>query len=249
MPENLPDDTPQSSSESIVETLSDNAMRVLEMPTRQVRVWHNRIVAFVSKHNLNVITIGLLLCSAYFFASIQPVRNRALSNNPELFKDGQRVTITRVIDGDELRIENESGSSRIRLLGIKSFDATAHDMILSEFGKVCVDFLESSYVGQRARLKISPKGVDDEGRLLGTLYVGGDEADLALDLVDKGMTLVYLRYDFGRIDEYVQVQQQAEQDKRGLWASERVAARSRSMLRLWEQQRIEKQRKQQEEDP
>ena len=238
-------------SESIVGAISDNAMRVLEMPTRQVRVWHNRIVAFGSKHSLNVITFGLLLSSLFFYASIQPVRNRALASNPELFKDGQMVLVSKVIDGDELRIENDAGSTRMRLLGIQSFDASANDFRISEIGKVCVDYLESNYVGQQVRLEISPKGIDDDGRLLGTLWIPGDtpgepETDLVLDLVAKGMTLVYLKYDFAEIENYKQVQETARIDKQGLWASERVSTRAASMLRLWEQERKERERKEQE---
>jgi len=239
----------EKSGDSLVETLSDNAMKVLEMPSRQVRVWHNRIVAFASKHHLNVITFGLLLCSVFFFASVQPQRYRALSNNPELFANGQTVTITRIIDGDELRIENAAGSTRLRLLGIQSFDASANDLTVSEFGKVCVDFLETNYVGAVGRLEISPKGIDDEGRLLGSLFIeqpdGGDELDLALDLVSKGLTLVYLRYSFSRLEEYQSVQQQTRQAGLGLWASDRVSARAESMLNLWAQQRRRDERKEQ----
>ena len=108
----------------------DGLPGVWEMPTRQVRVWHNRIYSFFSKHHLNLVTAALLVCSLFFFASIQPVRHRALSSNPELFQDEQIVKITRVIDGDEVRIENAVGSTRMRLLGIKSFDATGRDLLL-----------------------------------------------------------------------------------------------------------------------
>ena len=225
MPDRLPD-APDSTIQQVWDT-----------PTRQVRVWHNRIYSFLSKHHLNLITAGLLLCSLFFFASIQPVRNRALSSNPELFQQGQIVTITRVIDGDELRIENDRGSTRIRLLGIQSFDATANDLVVSEFGKVCVDYLETNYVGRSARLGISPKGVDGEGRLLGSLFDAETGKDLTLELVRQGLTLVYLRYGFDRLEEYKAVQDDAEREKRGLWASERVATRAESMLRLWEQER------------
>lgn len=218
--------------------MPDNPFQVFDYSARQVRVWHNRIWSFLTKHFLNLLTVGLLLASLFYFLAIQPVRNRALSSNPELFTDGETVTVTRVIDGDELRIENDKGSTRMRLLGIKSFDASANDFLVSEIGKMCVDYLENNFVGQRARLRISPKGVDGEGRLLGSLFVGeAQDRDLARELIDQGMTLVYLRYDFADLEDYQSVQQQARTEGRGLWLNERVTTRAESLLSMWQRER------------
>jgi endonuclease YncB( thermonuclease family) len=153
-----------------------------------------------------------------------------------LFASGQVVGIGRIIDGDELRIENPAGSTRLRLLGIMSFDVTATDVTGSEFGRVCVDYLQGLQ-GRQARLQVASPAVDNEGRLLGSLFLLNDGRDLALDLVRQGLTLVYTRYEFPQMQSYLQVQDQARQEKRGLWASERVAARAEAKLLFWDQQR------------
>lgn len=216
---------------------SSGFSRVWDRPTKQARVWRNRLLSFFTKHNLNLVTAALLLASLFFYLKIQPIRNKALSDNPDLFRDGQTVKIARVIDGDELRVENDLGSTRFRLLGIKSFDAKARDLTVSEFGKMCVSYLETNYVGKNAKIELSVRGTDNEGRLLGRLVVEG--ADISGELVDAGMTLVYRRYGFDKMDEYLQRQETAKQQQQGLWASPRAVTRAESLLRLWQQERDE----------
>ncbi len=193
--------------------------------------------SYLSRNQLNIVSFVLVLFSLFYFLRVETLRIATLANHPEYFSDVETVLILQVIDGDELRIQNSRGSTRIRLLGIKSFDATGRDLLLAEYGKMTVDLLTEEYVDKRARLEISPKGVDEEGRLLGTLYVAETDEDIAKTLVKDGFTLVYTRYDFAKMDEYLKVQDEARDKELGLWWNERVTARADSLQKLWEEER------------
>lgn len=174
----------------------------------------------------------------FYFVQVQQLRYATLSNNPELFSDGDMAVVTRVIDGDELRIRNARGSTLVRVLGIKSFDATERDLMLAEYGKVAVDYLEAEAVGKKMLVKLAEKKVDDEGRLLATLFTGEQQdQNLAESMLVNGLTLVYTKYPFASMDEYLKVQDDARANKIGLWQNQRVSARSESMLNLWNQER------------
>jgi endonuclease YncB( thermonuclease family) len=152
------------------------------------------------------------------------------------------VEILEAIDGDELLIgDGKGGTTQLRILGIKSFSSTVSDPLLSEYGKICFDYLKGIAVGKKARLEIADKRLDGEGRLLGTLYLRGREGEyslnLATDLIDKGYTLVYTRYDFPEMDAYLSVQRKARRAKAGFWSNERITARAESMQLLWEEEK------------
>jgi len=207
-----------------------------EALVHEARARRNRWYAFFSKHYMNLFTLGLLVMGAYWFVCIEARRLDLLANNPEKFTSGETVTIENVIDGDELRISNDKGHSRIRLLGIKSFDQSARERLLSQYGKVAVDYLADIALTKEATLKVSPKGVDDEGRLLGSLILTESSEDLAQLMVSEGMTLVYVKYPFEKMDQYLASQEKARVDEIGFWENRRVAARAQSLMNLWKQE-------------
>jgi len=210
-------------------------------PTQQAR---SRVLCFWAKHNITLITLCLFSVSIFYTIGVQRMLERINSSNPEAFGSGDIVSVVGVIDGDELLIENQEGvPTRLRILGIKSFSPTLSDPLLSEYGKICFDYLKAKVTRQRARLHIPNKVLDAEGRLLGTLFL--EEApdaytlDLALDLVDRGYSLVYTKYEFANMAAYLAVQQRARANYNGFWSSDVVSARAISLLKLWEEERAD----------
>jgi endonuclease YncB( thermonuclease family) len=194
------------------------------------------------RYNISFVTVILLCCSTFYLIGAMRMRSYTSANNPHLFSTDDIVTILEIVDGDELLIgDDEGNTSRIRLLGIKSFSATLSDPLLSEYGKICFNYLKATAVGEKARLVVSEKRVDNKGRLLGTIFVkdsaGQYASDLGLDLVAKGYTLVYTEFDFKDMQAYMAVQDQAKRDLTGFWSNERISARASSMLLLWDQKR------------
>ncbi len=212
-------------------------MKRLAALTRPKRSLIRKWIGYLAKNYINFISICLLLCSIFYFVSIQRVRMATLSSNPELFTDGEMVEVVRAIDGDEVRIKNSQGGTRLRILGIKSFDASERDMLLTEYGKIAVDYLEQEVVGKRAKLLVAEKRVDNKGRLLATLILEDNNADVAKTMVTDGLTLVYTKFSFPAMDDYLAAQNLAQSKKTGLWQNDRVAVRAQSMRNVWDQER------------
>lgn len=216
----------------------DNKWTVIMDARRHVR---SSIRCFWGRHNLTIMVLCLLSASLYYTIGVQRMLERIHSSNPDAFATGDIVTIVGVIDGDELLIENQEGvPTRLRILGIKSFSPTLSDPLLSEYGKICFDYLQARVTHQPVRLEISEKVLDTEGRLLGTLFLKNPQGeytiDLARDLVDKGYTLVYTRFRFGKMADYLTVQQGARANYNGFWSNDIVSARSLALLKLWEEE-------------
>jgi len=188
-----------------------------------------------------MIILCLLSAALYFTFGVQRLLDRIHSSNPDAFTTGDIVTVVDVIDGDELLIESQAGvPTRLRLLGIKSFSPTVSDPLLSEYGKICFDYLKARVSDQPVRLEIAEKVLDGEGRLLGTLFLknpaGAYTIDLARDLVDKGYTLVYTRYRFEKMADYLAAQQGARALYNGFWSNDIITVRSLALLKLWEEE-------------
>ena len=192
----------------------------------------------LSRNYLNISSVCLLALACFYFVQVQRQRNAMLSNHPERFSDGDLVTVSRVIDGDEIRIQKADVSTRVRILGIKSFDSTQRDFLLTEYGKVAVDFLSQEVLNQEVKIKIAAKRIDDEGRLLATIFFGENkQQDLADVMVAEGLTLVYTKYPFPQMTHYLASQDKAKSEKQGLWQNQGVSARADSMLKLWSSER------------
>lgn len=200
------------------------------------------LIAFASRNYINFVTIILLIASTCFFVGAQRMRRMATASNPDLFVSGDIVQILEVIDGDELIIgDQEGGRTLFRLLGIKSFSPTVSDPQLSEYGRICFQYLRGRTENSNARLEISDKRLDNKGRLLGKLYLKDAQrqytVDLARELVQKGYTLVYTRFDFKDMDTYLEVQNRAKREKAGFWSDEKIADRATSMVLMWDEEK------------
>lgn len=212
------------------------------MDNNKVKLPRSRAVSFLVKHNIRILTLVLLAASIHFFVGAQRIRSITLASNPDLFSSDDTVNILEVIDGDEVLIgDGKGGRTVLRLLGIKSFSPTVSDPLLSEYGKICFQYLKARAIDQTAKIIISSKQLDTEGRLLGTLFLKDSQeqytVDLGLELVKRGYTLVYTRFDFDDMKPYLEVQEQAKRENAGFWSDERIEARALSLRVLWDEEK------------
>ncbi len=202
----------------------------------------HRVGRYIARHNITVLTIVLASAAAYFYSGACRLRAKTKFSNPEAFSDGDEVTITEVIDGDDVLIRGEGGArTRTRLLGIDTFSPTLSDPLLSEYGKICMQHLKARAKGKKVLLRIPQQQLGNTGRLLGTLFLreeGQDEPiDIGLDLVRKGYALVYTRYPFADMDAYLAVEAEARTAKAGFWSDPNVTARAAALKMLWAEER------------
>ena len=184
----------------------------------------------------------ILVASFCFYNNAERIRAITKPNNPDAFVTGDIVLIKEAIDGDELLIEKEGVQTNMRLLGIKSFNPTFSDPSLSEYGQNCFQYIQYHMEGQLAKLEVPEKRTGDEGRLLGTLFAKNEDGeytvDLGLELISKGYSLAYTRYDFKLMPQYLAAEEVAKEAHTGFWSNEQITERAASMRKLWEEERL-----------
>lgn len=113
-------------------------------------------------------------------------------------------TIIRVIDGDTFVFQTLEGSYTVRMYGT---DAPERDQ---PFAKESADFLKQ-YLNKDALVKIN--GTDRYKRMLGTLYVDGQ--DINLLTIKNGCAWHFKRYSSDM--QYASAEEYAKKNKLGLW--------------------------------
>jgi len=114
--------------------------------------------------------------------------------------------VTRVSDGDTIWVEDAQGTRhKIRLLDIDAPEST------QKFGGKSTARLQSLIGGKR--VKVTYSETDKYGRLLGTVWFGGE--DINLRMVAEGMAWCY---HYSKNERYAAAQDAARTRRAGLWA-------------------------------
>jgi len=121
-----------------------------------------------------------------------------------------------VLDGDTVLVWREAGMRpmKVRLADI---DAPEKDQ---DFGDASKRSLVQMLSGRQVR--VDPVDVDVYGRLVARLYTGDDSVNA--ELIRRGMAWEYSLHHRNR--EYLRLQDEAKQAKRGLWAQHNPVAPS-----------------------
>jgi endonuclease YncB( thermonuclease family) len=183
--------------------------------------------------------VAVLLGMSLFFGINVESRKRQWQTEKKGVEvaSGAAVTVVQIIDGDEVSVSAEDGSTFVvRILGIKAFDPKVNDPGLSEVGNAAVRHLEQ--VTKRAgavTVEYDEKKMDRAGRLLA--YLRADDRDVGEYLVREGHVLAYTRYPFSREQQYLAVEVEAKTRARGLWGIPKATIRAEALKGTWEAQR------------
>lgn len=136
-------------------------------------------------------------------------------------------------------VKNEHGKNAVvRIIGIKSFTNTG-EFDLASYGEMSTDFLESLSKEKPVMILLGDKKEDSHGRLLASVnmidQMGNYTLDIASLMVEKGIAIVYTRYPFELMDQYLLLEQSASRNLRGLWGSEDMRNRITSLKKQWEE--------------
>lgn len=173
--------------------------------------------------------VALLFGASLWFGLGAQAERRALTQVLAALQTGDLVTLGKVVDGDTVQVRKDGqDAGLVRLLGIKSFSTRVEKDAAAEFGRAAEEELRRLGDGQSLRVMLHTPAKDKYGRTLATLYA--DEQDVGLELVRRGLALVYTVYPFPSITLYAQEQARARAERRGLWAHPEAAGKAEAMI-------------------
>lgn len=177
------------------------------------------------------LVIVLLTASLMFGWSAEGQRRRSQPNELSI-ATGDLVQLQQVVDGDTVLVRSETGEPlTIRLLGIKAFSIKPDKDPVSSFGKAAMLELERLLRDRPIRVMLHTVPKDKHGRHIAELFV--EDREVSVELVQKGLVLVYTAYPFPSMPLFLQQQELARGERRGLWAVPEVAKRADMLIRQW----------------
>lgn len=136
------------------------------------------------------------------------------------FSATELYPVTRVVDGDTIKVQLPGGEETIRLIGVDTPETKHPTKTVECFGREAARFMENTLAGASVRLEPDPSQGErgKYGRLLRYVHLP-DGADLGRRLIREGFGLEYT-YDspYQRQAEYRAAQEAARLYGRGLWA-------------------------------
>jgi len=149
--------------------------------------------------------------------------------------DGVEIKCTRVIDGDTIEIEDETGKKyRVRYIGIDTPETS------EDYGNIATEKNKELVEGKVIKLEKDISNTDKYGRILAYVYVG----DIFINayLVQEGYAQIFTYPpDVKHADYFLELQQEAKENNKGLWGIEIIEEEK-------EQEQIQEQPQEPEEE-
>jgi micrococcal nuclease len=137
----------------------------------------------------------------------------------------QYYPVKKVVDGDTFWADDGSEKGvKVRLIGVNTPEnhKSPHKDI-ERFGQEAQDYLTNLLTGKRVKLVNDVDRLDQYGRTLSYVYLEDGTFVNAL-LVKEGYAQVMtIPPNVAHAEEFVQLQREARENKRGMWAEEPVA--------------------------
>lgn len=181
--------------------------------------------------------ITVLLSAALFFGVSAERKRSALTKSAGGLVTGDLATLVSVNDGDTVVLANGAGDNVVvRILGIKAFEETTGRDTAAKYGELGVTQLKRMLEHHAIRVLIANPAKDKHGRTLATLYV--DDRDVGLQLVRDGLVLVYTAFPFSGMQRYLEEQDRAHAERKGLWADPAATTRAERLLEAWRKEAL-----------
>lgn len=179
--------------------------------------------------------IAVLLLAVAFIA-IDRAGCTGYQGDPVAKYDQRTFTVSRVLDGDTIDVEQGKEKSRVRLLGIDAPEMNYDSADGAAYGAAeATDYLKQRLDGQQVTLKLnSPEEKDKYGRLLAYVYAAGN-ANINLEMIEKGYVYADRRHDHALRKQFEQAEATAERRKAGLWKEV-----TKQQMPEWRQRWVEK---------
>lgn len=126
----------------------------------------------------------------------------------------QKRFCVRVIDGDTIELD---GGERVRLIGVDTPETVDPRRPVQSFGKEASAFTRRMVEGKNVRLEQDQDTRDRYGRTLAYVYLQ-DGTFLNAEIIRQGYGHAYTRFPFRYEQQFVQLEREARESSRGLWA-------------------------------
>lgn len=132
----------------------------------------------------------------------------------------QEAKVIRVVDGDTIEI---TGGEKVRMIGVNTPETVHPTKAVEQYGKEASAFTKSRLEGKNVWIEYGVERTDKYGRLLGYVWLA-DGSMFNATLLREGYAQVYtwppnVKY----VEQFVQLQKEAREAKRGLWADPSIA--------------------------
>ncbi len=135
-------------------------------------------------------------------------------------------TCVNVVDGDTVDIDaadDDYNHTRIRLWGVDTPEVAKSGRGEMFFGPEASDFAKHTLLNRKVRIELQlPRTRDRYGRVLAYVYLMETGELFNAVLVAQGYGYADTRFDHPHQAEFVALEQQAHQQRRGLWDGVRV---------------------------
>ncbi|MBH0228829.1 thermonuclease family protein [Halobacillus yeomjeoni] len=132
-------------------------------------------------------------------------------------KNAPNATVTRVVDGDTLKVNMNGKEEEIRLLLIDTPETVHPNEPVQPFGPEASQFVKDTLSGQQVRVQVGKEARDKYGRMLAYVYIG--EETIQEKLLRKGLArTAYLYNDLTLLDRFHNAQANAMSSGIGVWS-------------------------------
>lgn len=158
----------------------------------------------------------------YFVNILSNVTNDKIQIYPPIEIEKQNPNrlykVTKVVDGDTIKIDFDGTQLTIRMIGIDTPESVHSDSNKNiPEGKIASDYTKDRLEGKEVKLEFDVQPRDKYNRLLAYVYIDGSQFNK--ELLEKGYARLStyppnVRY----VDEYTSVQKKAISSKKGFWS-------------------------------
>ncbi len=142
--------------------------------------------------------------------------------NPE----SNLVLVTRVVDGDTIRVGRGFRRKTVRLIGVDTPETVHPEKAPEYFGPEASEFTKRSLAGKRVRLAFEPMDrIDDYGRVLAYVFLE-DGTLFNRELIRQGYAEAIKYFPYRYKGEFLLLEGEARQNGLGLWGRENTYAPS-----------------------
>ena len=145
---------------------------------------------------------------------------RLASERRESSPGGVRAEVTRVVDGDTIRVELGGTDETVRYIGIDTPESVRPDTPVQCFAKQAAERNATLVRGTELKLRFDVDRRDRFGRLLAYVYRADDGTFVNAALVRDGYArTLTVPPNVGHAGRFAQLQTDAREHHRGLWSA------------------------------